>query len=210
MELQLWFAFLGASIAISLSPGAGAILSMSSGLSLGVRRSYWSILGLQIGLMTQLALVAVGLGALLAGSALAFTVVKWLGVAYLVYLAVRQWRTATLDLTTQPDAGDAGRVGLILRGMLVNLTNPKGMVFLLAVLPPFVTPEAPLLPQYLVIGATMTTVDLIVMGGYAGLAARLLRWLRTPRQQTLVSRTFSALFAGAAVVLSLVRRVAPA
>ena len=88
MELGLWLAFVGASFAISLSPGAGAVFSMANGLNLGLRRSYWGIAGLQIGLMTQLILVAVGLGAVLAGSAMAFAIVKWLGVAYLVYLAV--------------------------------------------------------------------------------------------------------------------------
>jgi len=211
MELQLWLAFLGAAIAISLSPGAGAILSMSTGLSHGVRRSYWSIFGLEIGLMVQLILVAVGLGAVLAGSALAFTVVKWLGVAYLLYLAVRQWRSKALELPDQMgESRDDARLPMLVRGALVNLTNPKGLVFLLAVLPQFVVPTAPLPQQYLVIGLTMVAVDLVVMGGYAGLASRLLRRLKTPRQQTVVSRTFSGLFATAAVVLSLVRRGLPA
>jgi homoserine/homoserine lactone efflux protein len=81
---------------------------------------------------------------------------------------------------------------------------------LLAVLPPFVMPTAPLLPQYVVVGATMVAVDLVVMGIYTGLAARLLRWLHTRRQQTALNRVFSGLFAAAAVVLSLVRRAAPA
>ena len=69
---------------------------------------------------------------------------------------------------------------------------------------------APLLPQYLAIGSTMVAVDLVVMGAYTGMAARLLRWLRTPRQQTVLNRTFSGLFATAAVVLSFVRRGAAA
>jgi homoserine/homoserine lactone efflux protein len=73
-----------------------------------------------------------------------------------------------------------------------------------------VVPTAPLLPQYLAIAATMVAVDLVVMGAYTGLAARLLGWLRTPRQQTVLNRTFSGFFAAAAVVLSLVRRGATA
>ncbi|WP_099023087.1 LysE family transporter [Mycolicibacterium palauense] len=207
MEPQLWLAFLGAAIAISVSPGAGAILSMATGLSHGLRRSYWAIVGLEIGLMTQLLLVAVGLGAVVASSALAFTIIKWLGVCYLVYLAVQQWRNGAIDLRARMHgAQPAGGWSMLVRGTLVNVSNPKGLVFLLAVLPQFVVPAAPLLPQYLAIGATMVVVDLVVMGAYAGLAARLLGWLRTPRQQTLLSRTFSGLFAGAAVILSLVRR----
>lgn len=211
MEWELWLAFIGASLAISLSPGAGAIQSMATGLRHGVRRGYWTIAGLQIGLMMQLALVAVGLGAIVAKSVLMFTVVKWIGVAYLVYLAVRQWRAVAHDLSD--DLGppvDGGGLALLARGFLVNMTNPKGLVFLLAVVPQFVVLTAPLVPQYLAIGATMMVVDLIVMGLYAGLASRLVRWLRTPRQQTLLNRTFSGLFATAAVVLSLVRRAAAA
>jgi homoserine/homoserine lactone efflux protein len=95
---------------------------------------------------------------------------------------------------------------LVVRGFLVNATNPKGLVFFLAVLPQFVVPTAPLLPQYLAIGATMVAVDLVVMGLYTGLSVRLVRWLHSPRKQTVLNRVFSGLFAAAAVVLSLVRR----
>ena len=212
MQWDLWLAFVGASIAISVSPGAGAIQSMSTGLTHGLRRGAWSVAGLQIGLMSQLAVVAVGLGAAVARSVHAFTVIKWIGVLYLIYLAVRQWRATAGDLTEQVAVGDdtqGGRLALLVRGALVNLTNPKGLVFLLAVLPQFVIPTRPLLPQYLTIAATMTVVDVIVMCGYTGLSSRLLGWLRTPRQHIALNRTLSALFALAAVVLSLVRRSAP-
>jgi homoserine/homoserine lactone efflux protein len=211
MAWEVWLTFIGAAILIAVSPGAGAIQSMATGLTYGVRRGYWSILGLEVGLMLQLTLVAVGLGAIVTGSIVAFNVVKWVGVAYLLYLAVRQWRTATRDLREQLDtSADRGRTALVVRGFLVNATNPKGLVFFLAVVPQFVVPTAPLLPQYLAIGATMVAVDLVVMGMYTGLAVRLLRWMHTPRQQTVVNRTFSGLFATAAVVLSLVRRAATA
>lgn len=207
MAWQVWLTFVGAAIAIAVSPGAGAIQSMATGLTHGVRRGYWSILGLEIGLMLQLALVAAGLGAVVTNSILAFNVIKWVGVAYLVYLAVRQWRTATVDLREQVGkAMDGGRLSLVVRGFLVNATNPKGLVFFLAVLPQFVVPTAPLMPQYMAIGVTMVAVDLIVMGMYTALSVRLLRWMHTPRKQTIVNRVFSGLFAAAAVVLSLVRR----
>jgi homoserine/homoserine lactone efflux protein len=207
MRLDLWLAFIGASVAISLSPGAGAIQSMATGLTHGLRRGWWSVAGLQIGLMTQLTVVAVGLGAAVSRSLLAFTVIKWIGVGYLVFLAVRQWRSTAVDLASEVRAdSDGGRLALLTRGSLVNLTNPKGLVFLLAVLPQFVVPTDALLPQYLAIGATMTVVDVVVMGAYTGFAARLLGWLRTPRQQTVLNRTMSGFFAVAAVGLSLVRR----
>lgn len=209
MTWELWCAFLGAAIAISVAPGTAAIQSMATGLSHGVRRGYWSIVGLEIGLMVQLAVVALGLGAVLAASATAFVVVKWIGVGYLVYLAVRQWRVAAVAL--EQESGPAsGRISLLLRGFLVNVINPKGLVFLLAVLSPFIVQSAPLLPQYVVIGLTMVAVDLVVMGLYTGLAARLMRLLHTGRRQAALSRVFSGLFATAAVGLLLVRRATPA
>ena len=207
MAWEVWLTFVGAAILIAVSPGAGAIQSMATGLTHGVRRGYWNIVGLEIGLMLQLALVAIGLGAAVANSILAFNIIKWIGVAYLSYLAVRQWRTATVDLREQIGKADAGgRLALLVRGFLVNAINPKALVFFLAVLPQFVVPSAPLLPQYLAIGTTMVAVDLVVMSLYTGLSVRLVKWLNTPRQQTVVNRVFSGLFAGAAVVLSLVRR----
>ena len=211
MALDMWLAFVVAAILIAISPGAGAIQAMATGMTHGVRRGYWSIAGMEVGLMLQLALVAVGLGAAVASSVVAFNVVKWIGVLYLVYLAVRQWRSVTTDLRAKIGTTvDGGRLGLLTRGFLVNATNPKSLVFFLAVLPQFVVPTAPLLPQYLAIGTTMVAVDLVVMGLYTGLAVRLVEWLHTPRQQTILNRAFSGLFATAAVVLSLMRRSATA
>jgi homoserine/homoserine lactone efflux protein len=211
MRWELWLAFVGAAFAISVSPGAGAIQSMATGLTHGLRRGLWSIAGLQIGLMTQLLVVAVGVGAAVSQSLVTFTVIKWIGVAYLLYLAVRQWRSTAEELGASVGVqADGSRPALLVRGSLVNMTNPKGLVCLLAVLPQFVVPTEPLLPQYLTIAATMTVVDMAVMAAYTGLAARLLGWLHTPRQQAVLNRTLSALFAGAAVALSLVRRGAAA
>jgi homoserine/homoserine lactone efflux protein len=210
MRPDLWWAFLGAAIAISVSPGAGAIQSMATGLAHGVRRGYWSITGLEIGLMVQLAVMALGLGAILAASAMAFTAVKWVGVAYLVYLAVRQWRTAGIPMAEQIGRTEGGRLSLLLRGFLVNVTNPKGLVFLIAALPPFVEPSTPVVPQYVVIGVTMVAVDLVVMGLYTGLAARLLGVLHSAKRQMALSRVFSGLFAVAAVAVSFMRRTASA
>ncbi|WP_225775826.1 LysE family transporter [Pseudomonas sp. Marseille-Q5115] len=207
MAWNTWLAFLAASWIISLSPGAGAIASMSSGLRYGFGRGYWNALGLQLGLALQIAVVAAGVGAILAASATAFTVIKWFGVFYLLYLAIRQWRALPMEMqdAATPAVGGS-RLGLVTRGFLVNVSNPKALVFMLAVLPQFIDPHAPLLTQYLIIGATMVTVDLIVMAGYTGLASKVLRLLRSPRQQQRLNRTFAGLFVGAATFLATLRR----
>jgi homoserine/homoserine lactone efflux protein len=209
-DWHVWLGFLGACIAIAFSPGAGAVQSMASGLRHGLRRAYWSIAGQELGLLAQLSLVAAGLGAIVAGSVLAFTVIKFAGVFYLLYLAVRQWREAGRDLDAKMRAPQAPPgLPLLARGFLVNATNPKALVFYLAVLPQFVSPHSPLPPQYVVIGLTFVAADIVVMSVYAGLATRLLRLLDA-RRQLLLNRFFSGLFATAAVVLALVRRAASA
>lgn len=205
-DWKLWLGFLLVAIPVCLSPGAGAIQSMSSGLTHGLVRSYWSIAGQELGLIAQLTVVAVGLGAVVAGSAAAFAIIKVIGVVYLLYLAVRQWRSAGTDVrdTVGRPTARAG-IPLLARGFLVNATNPKALVFYLAVLPQFLQPKSPLLPQYVAIGATFVLVDIVVMSMYAGLAARLLS-APGARQQRILNRSFSGLFATAAVLVALVRR----
>ena len=208
MLLETWLAFFAACWIISLSPGAGAIASMSCGLQHGFVRGYWNALGLQLGLIMQIAVIAAGVGAILAASATAFQVIKWFGVLYLLYLAVKQWRALPTDISEEAGVRPVGKAStLVLRGFLVNVSNPKALVFMLAVLPQFIDPHAPLLAQYLTIGATMVAVDMIVMAGYTGLAAKVLRLLRTPRQQRRMNRTFAGLFVGAATLLATLRRV---
>ncbi|WP_226475542.1 LysE family transporter [Pseudomonas sp. MWU16-30323] len=207
MALDTWLAFFLASWIISLSPGAGAIASMSSGLQYGFLRGYWNALGLQLGLAMQIAVVAGGLGAILAASSTAFYAIKWFGVAYLVYLAIKQWRALPTDLSDDAAIRPLGKpMAMMFRGFLVNASNPKALVFMLAVLPQFVNPQAPLLNQYLILGATMICVDMIVMAGYTGLASKVLRLLRTPKQQKRMNRTFAGLFVGAAGFLASLHR----
>jgi homoserine/homoserine lactone efflux protein len=201
MPLPDWLAFLAAAFAISLSPGPGALAAMSSGLQHGFSRGYFTTLGLILGIWTQALWVGVGVGALLATSALAFTAAQWLGAAYLAWLGVQQWRQADAPWA-EPPSGAPGhafvsptpRRELVRRGWMVNAINPKGTVFMLAVLPQFIRPDAALAPQYLVAVATLSFTDLVVMAGYTGLAARVLRLLRHPRQRLWMNRSFGALF----------------
>lgn len=207
MLLETWLAFFAACWVISLSPGAGAIASMSCGLQYGFWRGYWNALGLQLALILQIAIVAAGVGAVLATSAMAFNMIKWFGVLYLVYLAVKQWRALPSDMSADASVRPIGRpLTLVMRGFLVNISNPKALVFMLAILPQFIDPHLPLLAQYLIICVTMVAVDLTVMAGYTGLASRVLRLLRTPKQQRRMNRTFAGLFVGAAAFLATIHR----
>ena len=207
MELQVWLAFFAASWAISISPGAGAVAAMSAGLQHGFARGYFLTFGLILGLWSQLVLVGVGLGALIAASSAAFMRVKWLGVAYLLWLGVSQWRAPSLGLQADADrVAAASRRAILLRGWALNTVNPKGTLFMLAVVPQFLDPSRPLLAQYLVIGATLALTDLVVNAGYTAFAAKALAALRTPQRMRWVHRTFGSLFIALAAILAMVKR----
>ncbi len=217
MALHLWLAYLVAAIAIALSPGPGAVLAMSHGLSWGVRAASVTILGLQAGLALILLVAGVGVGAVLLASSTAFTVVKVLGAAYLLWLGLHQWR-APVALTGANDAARTPPAQVaplsarqrFARGLLTNATNPKGIVFMVAVLPQFIAPTRALAPQLLVLLATTITVDLIVMHGYALLAASLRGWLNSARAQRAQNRIAGAVLMAMGASLAFVGRVARA
>ena len=207
MLLSTWLAFFAASWAISISPGAGAVAAMSAGLNHGFRRSFFTILGLILGIWTQVIVVGAGLGALVAASSTAFSVVKWLGVAYLIWLGISQWRAPARPLVAQADgAVQVTRRSMVLRAWMINAVNPKGTVFLLAVVPQFMVLSQPLLPQYLIIAGTLAFTDLVVMTGYSALAARVLGALKSPTHIRALNRTFGSFFVVAGTLLALFKR----
>lgn len=207
MSLSLWLAFFIAAWAISFSPGPGAITVMSASLNHGFARGCFATFGLILGFWTQLIVVAVGLGAVIATSALAFAVVKWLGVAYLIYLGIRQWRAPPLALPSgAPSAQPMPRRRIVVEAWLLNAVNPKGTAFMLAVVPQFLTAGEPLVPQYLMIGATLGFTDLVVNILYAALAARLLGVLRTAARRRAINRVFGSLFVALGVLLATFKR----
>ncbi len=209
MELSTWLTFFAASWAISISPGPGAIASMSAGLNHGFKYGYVTIFGLVLGIWTQLLIVGVGLGALMATSNTAFVVVKWLGVAYLVWLGIQQWRAPARPMVAASDTGEVvTQRSLILKAWMINVVNPKGTVFLLAVVPQFISTAQPLLPQYLIIGATLAFTDMVVMAGYTALASRVLGALKKPSHIRAMNRTFGSLFVIAGSLLALFKRSA--
>jgi len=203
VEFSVWVTFFAASWAISISPGPGAVAAMSAGLNFGFRRGYFTVFGLMLGIWTQLLLVGAGLGALVATSATAFGVVKWVGVTYLVYLGIAQWRAPVTPLAARSDAGvPATRRSMVLRGWMINAVNPKGTVFMLAVVPQFLVLSQPLLGQYLVIGATLSFTDLVVMAGYTALASKVLTALRDTAHIRAMNRVFGSLFVVAGALLA--------
>lgn len=203
MELTTWLALFAASWAISVSPGAGAVAAMNAGLVHGFKRGYITTIGLILGIMSQLLLISIGLGAVVARSSIAFEAVKWFGVVYLIWLGIGQWRAPLTAMRfEQANTTRESAARMILKGWMINAANPKGTVFLLAVVPQFMNLSEPLWLQYVIIGATLTFTDAVVMAGYTALAARIFTVLKSARHVQLLNRFFGSLFILAGVSLS--------
>ncbi|KQP14235.1 homoserine/homoserine lactone efflux protein [Pseudorhodoferax sp. Leaf267] len=208
MELNVWLAYCVAAWVIALSPGSGAVLSMSHGLSYGVRSTTATIVGLQIGLAVTLLVAGAGIGALLMASSVAFTVVKVLGALYLLWLGWCQWRAPVQEQAAGAVVAEATLSvrQRMLRGALTNMTNPKGIVFMVAVLPQFIDPARPLWLQLLILLATTVVADVVVMHGYAWLASRLQGLLRSARARRSQNRVFGGVLMAMGASLFLVKR----
>ena len=220
MDLHTWLAFVAATCVIAISPGSGAVLSMSHGLSFGLRKASATIVGLQLGLLLILLVAGAGVGSLLLASEVAFNAVKVLGACYLIYVGFAQWRSASAaaaapsEVVAAPGAAVSAATGAdagswqkrCATGFLTNATNPKGIIFMVAVLPQFLSQERPLALQLAIVAATMVAVDLVVMHSYAASASALRRLLSSPRAMRSQNRVFGGLLMAVGAGLFFVQR----
>ena len=208
MDLGLWLTYLFATILLSITPGPGVFSSISSGLHHGFRLGMWIGVGMQAANMVYVAVVALGLGALLLASETLFGIVKWLGVAYLIYLGVATWRTPPAVFQEDRDDHATTSREIFTRGFLVNITNPKGIIFFAAIFPQFVDIAKPQLVQYVILGATTFVTDLAIMMAYTALAAKVFRAMSDPAHLRWVNRGLGSFFVAAGVALASWRREA--
>ncbi|MFZ6722072.1 LysE family transporter [Undibacterium sp. Ji49W] len=213
MQFTTWLTFFFAACVIAVSPGSGAVLSMSHGLNYGVKKASGTIMGLQAGLLLILAIAGAGVGSILMASEVAFSVVKTVGALYLIYLGINQWR-ARVDVVNEAEADTESVASTqapamskrFLIGFLTNATNPKGIIFMVAVLPQFISHDAPLLPQLLILGVTMCAIDLVVMHGYAYAASSMQRYFRDPKWLKSQNRFFGGILMAIGTALFFVKR----
>src|SRR3954452_12874585 len=157
--------FLPPAALVAASPGANNLLAMTNGMRSGLAPGVAVLAGRLAAFSLMILLVAAGLGALLAASEAAFTAIKWAGVAYLIWLCVRLWRSG--DLPAAADAGSAPSRGLATREFWVGLTNPKAMLLFTAFLPQFADPARALTGQLITLGAIYLAVEFAAASGYA-------------------------------------------
>ncbi|BAV99785.1 LysE family translocator [Lysobacter enzymogenes] len=207
MDPQTLAAFFATALFLAVVPGPDNVFVLTQSALRGKRAGLWVVLGLCTGLLVHTGAVALGVAALFERSRLAFDLLKYAGAAYLLYLAWQSLRAPAMTV----DSGEGERSGagkLYLRGIVMNVTNPKVSIFFLAFLPQFVDKQAGSVTlQMLALGATFILATALVFGALALSAGAVgQRFARSARAQRWMNRTAAAVFAGLAAKLATAQR----
>lgn len=205
VEPLVLLSFIPAGLALNLTPGADMMFCLGQGLRGGPRAAMAANLGIAAGGLVQVLLAGLGLGALVAAHPWAFDAIRWLGVAYLLVLALQALRSGGLRPASGRPTGSPAAV--FRQALMVNLLNPKVILFILAFVPQFVDPSRPVLPQFLTLGAVFCAGGLLVNGVVGGMAGGIGRRLaQSEGLARWLGRATAAIFAGLALRLALLQR----
>jgi len=171
IPLDLYLAFVAASAVLMVIPGPNMALIVANSVAYGTRFGLLTLAGTASAMVVQLALVAIGMAAVLGALGAWLEWLRWLGVAYLIFLGVRQWRAAPVDLAHTASQRRSARA-IYLRGLLVSLTNPKTLFFFGAFFPQFLSADRPVAPQLVLLSVTFVVVALLLDSVWALLAGR--------------------------------------
>ncbi len=205
MSIELYLTFVAATAVLILIPGPAVALIVANALAHGSRGALVSVAGVSTAVIGQLVVVGFGMASAMALLAEWFEWLRWLGVAYLVYLGVRQWRAAPIALGDIA-APTVSRARLYWTGVIVNATNPKTLFFYAAFFPQFIDPLLPHGPQIATPCVTFLVVQTLLDGSYALLGGRLRPWLVSRARARLRNRVTGGLLIGAGLGLALARR----
>jgi threonine/homoserine/homoserine lactone efflux protein len=197
--------FLVTSLVICVSPGVGALYTVSSGLARGARAGLVAAVGCTLGIIPHLLAAATGLAALLHASGLAFQGLRIAGVGYLLWMAWSTWRdTGALTVRAGEDQRSGSTAAVVVKGITLNLLNPKLTIFFFAFMPQFVPTDAPALGAMLRLSAVFMAMTFVVFAVYALFAASLHdRFLARPRLVAGVRKLFAVSFVGVGIQLAL-------
>jgi threonine/homoserine/homoserine lactone efflux protein len=204
MTIETWLAFAAASSVLLVIPGPTILLVVSYALGRGMRTALPVAVGVALGDFTAMTLSMLGLGALLATSALLFTALKWLGAAYLVWLGIKLWRAGgAFQATPRDDAAAPAR--MLGHAWIVTALNPKSITFFVAFLPQFLDPQGDFWMQMLVFETTFITLAFANAAGYALIASRACGLVQSPRAVGIFNRIGGSLLIGAGVAAATMR-----
>jgi len=204
MELQVFFAFVIATSIMIALPGPSVILTVAHSISFGWRPAIATVAGETMGIAVQLLIAAIGLASLLSTVAGAFEWIRWAGAAYLVYLGIKQWRSA--DVPLEFNTSKISKKNRFIQGLVITIPNPKSLVFIAAFLPQFIDVARPISLQLTVIVPTFLLITFTVTSVWAITAGSARLFLKSQRAIKTVSRTSGGLMVLAGMGLAVARR----
>lgn len=213
MEFSTWLLYISVIGILIFSPGPSALLCISHGLKFGNRRTIPTILGGAIAALLLMSISAIGLGAILAASETLFFILKIAGACYLVYLGWMSWKEGSIQIESNViDVQNMDKnngqhysfTGLFRKGFMVGISNPKDLLFFIALFPSFMNAALPQMEQYMVLASTWFVFDCTSMFMYAGIGSQISPWLSKARTMRLVNRSIGSLFIvlGSALAIS--------
>ncbi|MCF3639365.1 LysE family translocator [Rhizobium sp. TRM95111] len=207
MSFEHWFAFAAASAVMLAIPGPTILLVISYALGHGRRTAGATVAGVALGDFTAMTASMLGLGALLATSAAIFTVLKWVGAAYLIWLGIKLWRAPVASAADSASTAANDRPGRIFaHAYVVTALNPKSIVFFVAFLPQFLDLAQPVLPQMAIFEITFLVLATLNAFTYAWMASAARRTIRKPTVQRIVNRVGGSLLIGAGLLTAGLKR----
>ena len=207
MTWQIWSAFVLIEGALCLTPGPAVLFVLSQALRHGTRRTIWSIIGILAANTFYFVLSATGIGAVLLASYDLFFAVKWIGAAYLVWLGIGGFlgKSKTLSLDRAAESSIPGP-RLFLNGLVLQMSNPKALLFFTALLPQFIDPHVAIAPQVAILALTSVVIEFSVQLFYAALAGRAAHFAAQPRFVRIADRVSGSLLIGAGIGMAALRR----
>ncbi len=198
--------FAGTELVLCLTPGPAVLFVLSSALRNGPRKSVFSNFGILAANTVYFVLSAAGIGSLLMASYSLFSVVKWIGAAYLIFLGMRAIFGKTGVIPANLEEKETRPLRLVADGFVLQASNPKAIVFFTALLPQFLDPRAPVAPQIAILAITSIAIEFLVLFGYGAAAGRASMLARQPRYAAWTNRTAGVLLISAGAGLASIRR----
>jgi len=207
MSWTTWWAFVVVETALCLTPGPAVLLVLSQAITRGSMRALWSIGGILAANTVYFILSATGVGAILMASYDLFFAIKWIGAAYLVWLGISAFRGKSPVLSIRPgDASHISGVRMFMNGFVLQMANPKALMFFTALLPQFINPHAPVIAQVALLALTSVFIEFFVQLFYAVLAGRVTHLATRPRFASLTNRIAGTLLVGAGLGMAAIRK----
>jgi threonine/homoserine/homoserine lactone efflux protein len=204
MELHVYMAFIVATTIMIALPGPSVLLTVAHSISFGWKYGIYTVTGATLGIAVQLVIAVIGLASLLNVIAEAFEWFRWAGAAYLVFIGIKQWRSASKPL--EFNASSVSKKNVFIQGLVTTIFNPKSLIFIAAFLPQFINTARPLGLQFISIVPTFLVITFTITSFWALIAGKLRGFFRSQRALKSVSRTSGGLMILAGLGLILVRR----